>query len=162
MDELKLVGWTYFDCEYPTRKTDAEGIKQMVDLIKEDIAKNNYLFSGQEHQFSSCGTPVFSDGTCFRASMRCWGSIMAEIYVNADGSPLSYMDFYMPLEESNMPDCMEEDIAPAVLDEEQTSPGCTLKQDRQIVTESLDLGMPFLTTDKVLKKKYEIMKNERN
>lgn len=162
MEELKLVGWTYFDNEYPTEKSNTEQMNKIVDLIKEDIAKNNYVFSGQEHQFSPCGAPVFSNGTCFRASMRCWGSIMADVYEHPDGTPFSYMDFYMPLEESNMPDCSDFDVEPAVLDAEHISPGCTLKQDRQIIQEAISMGMPFLTTDKVLKEKYELMKNEQN
>ena len=46
------------------------------DLNKiQEIIEKGYLFSGEEHQNGLTGVPVFSDGTCFRASMRSWGMI---------------------------------------------------------------------------------------
>lgn len=160
MEELKLVGWTDFDCEYPTDKCTKELMNRKVELIKEALAKNFYVFSGHEHQYSPSCTPVFSDGTCFRASMRCWGSIMAEIYSGPNGEELSYMDFYMPLGHANLPDGDYIDLKPAKVEEE--SFGCTLKQDRQMIDEAINSGIGFLTTDKVLKKRYEKALEEKN
>ena len=102
MAKLKIVGWTSFDSEYPTRMITSDELTEQISLIKEEIIKNNYRFSGEEHQNSLTGVPVFSDGTCFRASMRSWGMIMAAIYNG------SYMDFYMTLESgSRLPKAMK-------------------------------------------------------
>lgn len=155
MNNLKIVGWSDFECDFPTPKWDKETMTQVVNLIKEELAEHNYVFSGAEHQNSLTGVPVFSDGTCFRASMRCWGSICAEVYSGPNGETLSYMDFYMRGDcFSNLPDYVEFDLEPAVVKEE--SAGCTLKQDRQLIEQAIALNMPFLTTDKVLQKRYKI------
>ena len=160
MTELKIVGWTHFDCEYPTRKLKGEDLIAVYELIQEEIVRNQYVFSGQEHQCDSTGVPVFSDGTCFRASMRSWGKLMASLYSGPNGEELSYMDFYMSLgEDSVMPEYSDINVEPAVLDDE--SIGCITKEDKQIVQESLSLGMTFLTTDKVLEKLAEKMKEEK-
>ncbi len=160
MTELKIVGWTHFDCEYPTRKLKGEDFIAVYELIQEELARNQYVFSGQEHQCEPTGVPVFSDGTCFRASMRSWGKLMASIYSGPNGEELSYMDFYTSLgEDSVMPEYSDINVEPAILDDE--SIGCITKEDKQIVEESLSLGMTFLTTDKVLEKLAEKMKEEK-
>lgn len=153
MEDLKIVGWTSFDDIYPTKKWSAEELKFILRLIKQEIFEKKYVFSGEEHQNSFTGVPVFSDGTCFRASMRCWGKIMASIYSGPNGEELSYMYFYMSLKESILPPSLDEVIEPAEVDEE--SCGCTVPEDRQIVNEAISFGMSFMTTDKVLKKLYE-------
>ena len=158
---LKVIGWSYFDCEYPTPKVKGEQFEEMITAVKDAIREGEYVFSGQEHQYSLTGVPVFNDGTCFRASMRCWGSIMAELYVDGNGERLSYMDFYMSLgDASKMPDFAFLDVEPARVFEE--SCGCTLRQDREIMQQSIDAGMDFVTLDKVLQKKFEEMKKEQN
>ena len=118
------------------------------------------MFLGQEHQNDLTGVPVFSEGTCFRASMRCWGSIMAEIYVDENGERYSYMNFYMSLgEETIMPDFELIDIEASKV--EETSFGCTLREDRNLMEEALNAGMDLITLDKVLKKKFAQMKEEK-
>ena len=160
MEELKIIGWTFFDDVYPTKKVNQEELMQMLNLIKESIYENGYVFSGEEHQNCSTGVPVFSDGTCFRASMRAWGSIMCQMYSGPDGEELTYMDFYMSLgESSRLPEYVEITVEPAEVEEE--SVGCTIKQDKNMIEESLALGMSFITTDKVLKKLFEKLKNEK-
>jgi hypothetical protein len=57
-----------------------------------------------------------------------------------------------------MPEWSPIDVAPAVVD--NLSVGCTLKQDRQMVDESLAMGMPFITMDVVLQNYYEQKKKE--
>lgn len=142
MEELKIIGWTDFECAYPTPKWSKEDMNRAVELIKEELAKNEYVFSGAEHQNSIVGVPVFSDGTCFRASMRCWGSICAEVYTGPNGEKLSYMNFYMRGDcPSNTPDYEEFELEPAVVQEE--SAGCTLRQDREMIEQSIALNMPF-------------------
>lgn len=158
MDKLRIVGWTYFDCELPTKKYDAETFREVLHLIQKEIMDNNYVFSGEEHQNSLTGVPVLSDGTCFRASMRSWGNIMASVYTGPNGEQLSYMDFYMSLNESILPEFKDVDIEPAK--DIETSVGCTTKQDRQMIDDSIAMDMMFMTTDKVLKKLYEQKKKE--
>ncbi|MBQ3253221.1 MAG: hypothetical protein IJA65_01585 [Acholeplasmatales bacterium] len=159
MDKLKIIGWTHFDSIYPTRKYDKDTFNIIFSLICDEIIEKKYLFSGEEHQYSFTGVPLFSDGTCFRASMRSWGVIMASIYSGPNGEKLSYMDFYMSLgDDAIMPEYSEIEIKPAIV--EEISFGCTTQADRQIISESLAMNMEFMTTDKVLKKLYEKLKNE--
>lgn len=148
MNELKIIGWASFDDAYPTRQYSGEELSYVVQLIQQEIANNKYCFSGEEHQNSMTGVPVFSDGTCFRASMRCWGLIMAGVHSALDGKEYSYMDFYMSLSDSKMPEFETLDITPAVV--ENSMPGYITKQDQEMISQSKMFGMPFITTDKVL------------
>ncbi|MBQ7906618.1 MAG: hypothetical protein IJ309_01445 [Clostridia bacterium] len=160
MEELKIVGWVDFDSEYPTRKFKGEEFNEIIYKIRLEISEKEYIFSGEEHQYSFTGAPLFSDGTCFRASMRAWGSIMASVYAGPNGEKLDYMDFYMSLgEDSVLPEYEEYDIAPARVEEE--SFGCTLKPDRDLIDQSLAMGMDLMTTDKVIKKLFEEKKNKQ-
>ena len=95
---LKIVGWTDFDSEYPTKNVTKEELFKLVEIVREEIYNNGYIFSGEQHQMSATGVPVFSDGTCFRCSMRFWGYLMTTIYNGPNGEQLSYMDFYMSCE----------------------------------------------------------------
>lgn len=156
MEKLSVVGWTSFDSDYPTRKINQKEFSYVVNLIQKDIAKNCYMFSGEEHQTSLTGVPVFSDGTCFRASMRCWASIMASTFKVSNNERLSYMDFYMSLNnKSIMPKNKEIKVKPKQI--EDISLGYYIKEDLQIITETLSFGLEFVTTDKVLKKLYNEM-----
>lgn len=154
MTNLKIVGWTDFESAYQTRKYNGEELSEIIYLIQNEIVNKGYIFSGEEHQNGLTGVPVFSDGTCFRASMRGWGYIMSGCYTGPDGMELSYMDFYMSLDdETVMPEFEEIDVDPIELDE--TSDGLIIKPDKQVIEESIALGMAFMTTDKVLQKVYE-------
>lgn len=157
MGELKIVGWVSFDSEYPTKYVNEENMKEVLDLVRQEIIEKKYMFSGEEHQNASTGAPVFSDGTCFRASMRCFGAIMASIYRGANNEELSYMDFYMYLDgKSVLPESNKIDVKPN--EDEEPCFGLSINQDKQIIMESLSLGMPFMTTDKVLQELYEYFK----
>ena len=150
MAKLKIVGWTNFECEYPTPKVDSEGLKLYLEVIKKELKKKRYYFSGEEHQNSLTGVPVFSDGTCFRASMRAWGNVMAMAHTDKKDQ-YTYMDFYM----SNggftrFPKLRKIKVKPAVI--ENHSYGCTMREDRSILEQSKALGMEFVTLDKVLQK----------
>ncbi len=161
MNKMKIVGWTSFDSTYPMKKLNNKELKEVLHLIKEEIIKNNYLFSGEQHQYSLTGMPVFSDGTCFRASMRCWGHIMSKIHEGPGGLQLSYMDFYMmPDFEEKLPQDSTIEVKPAVLDD--ISIGCTIKEDHNVLDEAISFGFAFVTTDKVLEKVYtkRMLKNE--
>ena len=156
MEDLKIVGWVSFDSPYPSITENGPKLGEYISLINLEIVKNNYKFSGEEHQYSNSGCPLFSDGTCFRASMRCFGGIMSRIYSDIDGIEYSYMDFYMSLDDSNLP---EEYETSGMIDDELKF-GFITEQDMQIVNESISFGMEFMTTYKVLKLLYLMMQEE--
>lgn len=153
MSELKIVGWTDFDSDYPTKNVDGEMTGIVLGLLREAISENGYKFTGGDHQCAPTGMPVFSDGTAFRASMRCWGLIMSAVWSEKDGVNYSYMDYYMSMggEESVMPEAADIPVAPAVLEGEEPF-GCAIQPDVQMLQESAAMGMPVMTTDKVLLK----------
>lgn len=158
--DLKIIGWADFDCEFPTRKVSGEDLSNLVLLIQQEIYDKGYIFGGEDHQLEATGVPVFNDGTCFRASMRCWGLIMSQIYQGPNGEEYSYMDFYMSLgDDAVMPEYQEIDVKASVV--EEVSIGCTLTVDRELIDEVLDNNMPLLTCDKVLQNLYEKRKRER-
>ena len=68
MADLKLIGWTNFECEYPSRNIDNETLNEVVQLIGDDFIMNGYCFSGQDHQTSLTGVPAGSISTSFRMS----------------------------------------------------------------------------------------------
>ena len=157
--DIKIIGWTSFDCSYPTRKLSFEELDEIITLIKEDMYQNGYVFGGEDHQYGFTGVPVFSDGTCFRASMRCWGAIMAEMFLGPNDEKFTYMDFYLSFgDQAIMPEYSLIAVAPA--ENIIESFGCTSKQEREIIDQSLMMNMEFMTTDKVLKKLYEKKKSE--
>ena len=156
MGNLKLVGWVSFDSEYPMLRRSNEEYAEMLRMVFEDIEANGYVFSGEEHQNSLSGMPLFSDGTCLRMSMRFWAKLMADFYVKEDGSSYSYMDFYMSLDDSKLPEPCTIEVAPKECEEQFI--GFTAEEDIQIISEALHYGMPFMTTDKVLRTLYELNK----
>lgn len=160
MEKLKIVGWTYFEDSYPTKTCDNDEILELIDLVSQEIYDNDYVFSGEEHQNSLTGVPVFSDGTCLRASMRAWGTIMAGIYKTPDGEDLSYMDFYMSLGDiANLPKESALDIEPANV---ESSTGLIVEEDRNLIDEAIKMNMSFMTTDKVLEEIFRIINKNKN
>ena len=108
MDEYKIVGWADYDSEYPTKRVNEDNLRKVLFAVRKEIMDNKYYFSGEDHQNSLTGVPVFEDGTCFRSSMRCWAQIMASIYTDSEGNQRSYMDFYMFMDEdSRLPEYEE-------------------------------------------------------
>ena len=160
MEKLTLVGWKSFDNEYPTRKINMKEFAYILNLIQKDIAKNAYMFSGADHQSSlnNCA-PIFSDGTCFRASMRCWGTIMASIYKGENREKLSYMDFYMSTpQELILPEEKEICVTPKEINEDPV--GYYTKEDVDVLAQALNFDLEFMTTDKVLQKMYKEMMSD--
>ncbi|MBE6581528.1 MAG: hypothetical protein E7650_07970 [Ruminococcaceae bacterium] len=155
MSALTVIGWTSFDSGYPTIELSDENMEVILPLLAEEIGKNDYAFSGEAHQYSNVGMPVFSNGTAFRASMRCWGAIMASLHAEDEGAPYEYMDFYMSTPgEEKMPEVGELPVPPS-LDEEEDFSGCTVEEDHDLLRETLMNRMPLLTTDKTLRVLYE-------
>lgn len=156
MDELKIVGWTNFECRYPTKTVEGEEVRQIVQLIGDEVVKYGYSFSGQEHQNALTGVPVFSDGTCLRASMRAWGQIMAAIYSSVEGVNLSYMDFYMDsYKETVLPEFSDVDIEPGNVEDER--PGMILQEDAELIYSTIEMKMELMTFDKVIKTYVELI-----
>ena len=154
MKEYKVVGWVSYDSNYPTVETNAENLRSILFAVRKEIIDNKYYFSGAEHQNADTGVPVFDDGTCFRASMRCWGQIMASIYTDQDGKQLSYMDFYMFMdEESVLPEYKEVEVLPN--QEADNFSGIVVPEDQEVVYGSISAGMPFITTDKAVQDLYD-------
>ena len=159
MDELRIVGWTNFECEYPSRNVEGEELREIVQLIGNEVLTHGYCFSGQDHQNANTGVPVFSDGTCLRASMRAWGLIMAAIYSAIDEVDLSYMDFYVDsYKKTVLPESSYIDIEPSYVKDER--PGMILQEDVDLMSSSLQMGMDLMTFDKVFLRYMELIKKE--
>lgn len=157
MEELRIVGWTNFECEYPSRNVDGPEVSKIVQLIGDEVVDKGYCFSGQEHQNALTGVPVFSDGTCLRASMRAWGQIMAAIYSSVEGLNLSYMDFYIDsYKEIVLPEFNDFDIEIGYVENER--PGMILEEDAQLIYSTVQMGMELMTFDKVINSYVELIK----
>ena len=153
---LKVVGWCSFASDYPTKKYNEKELKKVLKVVKKEISKNNYSFSGAIHQNSSNGVPVLSDGSCLRCSMRFWGEVMKDVYSKKLKQELSYMDFYMStVTDVKMPEVSEIKVKEIQLDYDY--PGYTTSTDNQLISDAASLGFPLMTTDQVLKKIFENM-----
>ena len=153
---LKVVGWCSFASDYPTKKYNEKELKKVLKVVKKEISKNNYSFSGALHQNASNGVPVLSDGSCLRCSMRFWGEIMKDVYSKKLKQELSYMDFYMSsVTDIKMPEVSEIKVKELKLDYDY--PGYTTSTDNQLISDAASLGFPLMTTDQVLKKIFEDM-----
>lgn len=160
MEKLRIVGWTNFECDYPSRNMDGAEVREIVQLIGDEFVKNGYAFSGQEHQNALTGVPVFSDGTCLRASMRAWGQIMAAIFSAVEGINLSYMDFYMDsYKETVLPELNDIEVKKGHVENER--PGMILHEDAELITSTIQMGMELMTFDKVIKSYVELIRNTK-
>ena len=157
MSELRIVGWTDFESDYPSRNVEGEGLREIVQLIGNEVLEHGYCFSGQDHQNASTGVPVFSDGTCLRASMRAWGLVMAAIYSAIDEVDLSYMDFYVDsYKKTVLPKANDFAVEPSKVEDER--PGMILQEDIDLMSSSLQMGMDLMTLDKVINRYMELIK----
>ena len=146
--DLKVVGWTDFDSSYPSIAVTNEELNDVLVAVVDAIRDGGYMFSGEDHQCRMSGVPVFDNGTCFRASMRAWGSIMTYAYPELDGEKTGYMDFYMgTIGERKMPDYASCDVKPM---ESDNFNSLITPQDSEMISQSLQMGIPFMTTDKAL------------
>lgn len=161
MDELKVIGWDCFECEYPCKAMDNKELSRAISVLKEEIINKGYCFSGNDHQYSSTGVPIFSDGTCLKMSMRAWGALMAMVYSDIEGINLSYIDFYMDtFRNKKAPEYVSINVEPMVVENENL--GLIIEEDNKLISETLGMGMELMTTDKVLKKYVELLKKEVN
>ncbi len=146
--ELKIIGWTSYDSAYPSVTVGDDEVTDVVLTVAREVIDCGYMFSGQQHQNSATGVPVFQNGTCFRASMRTWGTIMAAACPEFNGKEMGYMDFYMSTpKEENLPPLKEIDVLPSDSDNFN---GMITPQDSEMISQSVQMGIPFMTTDKTL------------
>ena len=66
-----------------------------LEAIRKSVVKNKLKLTGEEHQRSGCGVPLFNDNTVASFSYRGWGDLMAAIWSEEENKDYSYMDFYM-------------------------------------------------------------------
>ena len=146
--DLKIIGWTNYDSHYPSTTIAQEDLNDLLAIIANEIIDKGYMFSGQDHQNSDTGAPVFDNGTCFRASMRAWGILMAAAYPTVNDSETQYMDFYMstPLDKK-LPESSSIDVTPAVSNDFNV---LLTPQDSEMISQSIQMDIPFMTTDKAL------------
>ena len=151
--EFKIIGWTDYDSNYPTISVPDEEVGNLLGAVVDAIKGGEYMISGQDHQNSATGVPVFENGTCFRASMRAWGTVMTYAYPQIEDNATNYMDFYMetPLDKK-LPEYKEIDVEP--FDDENFG-GLIVKQDNELLSQSIQMGMPLMTLDKTLQFIYE-------
>ena len=91
MPEIKVIGWGDFDDKkYPDCSDSGKADDPYRNATIQCIRENGYKFSGNMHQNSPNGCPIFSDLTMLRGSMRYWGGIMAEAWEN-EPNRLSYV-----------------------------------------------------------------------
>ena len=79
---LHLAAWTTPEVEY-------------LEAIRASVLEKQLRLTGQDHQYSEHGVPVFDDGTVAMFSYRGWGDLMAAIWSEAEDTDYNYMDFYM-------------------------------------------------------------------
>lgn len=77
--KLRIVGWTDYNL-HEFKEGENNWAVRMV--VIDEIRKNNYLFSGYDHQERDNCAPVFNDGKMRRFSQRGFAGIMAEAHNN--------------------------------------------------------------------------------
>ena len=74
--KYKVVGWTYYEADYP----DADCSWAMRTCIVNDVKKHGYLFSGYEHQESYKTVPVLNTGEKVTFSRRGFANVMSDAH----------------------------------------------------------------------------------
>lgn len=65
-----------------------------LEAIRCDVLVKKLRLTGEQHQYSEAGCPLFSDGTVGRFSYRGWGDLMAAIWAEEENTDYCYLDFY--------------------------------------------------------------------
>ena len=66
-----------------------------LNAIKKSVIENDLKLTGEQHQYSKNGVPLFEDDTVASFSWRAWGDLMAAIWSDEEDKDYCYMDFYM-------------------------------------------------------------------
>jgi hypothetical protein len=69
--------------------------KPYAEAIKDDVLRTDRFITGEQHQYSDSGVPIFEDGKIGSFSYRGWADLMAAIATLKDGKGHHYMEFYM-------------------------------------------------------------------
>lgn len=69
--------------------------KSYYEAIRQSVVDNGLRITGELHQNSDSGIPLFEDDTVGIFSWRAWGDLMAAIWSEEEDKDYSYMDFYM-------------------------------------------------------------------
>jgi hypothetical protein len=80
---------------YPPEEVGKHSVEEYVNALRSEIIEKKIRITGEEHQYSDKGVPVFEDDTVARLSFRAWGDLMAAIWSTEENKDYSYMDFYM-------------------------------------------------------------------
>jgi len=119
-DKITVVKWVAYDSPYLKEMEESIGglggwfgfredhtwddyiatvpreYQKYVIALKKECHSKNIKYTGEQHQYSGSGVPVFSDNTYGSFSYRGWGDLMAAIWTDPDkGEYYNYMDFYM-------------------------------------------------------------------
>lgn len=70
-------------------------VKPYAEAIRESVLQRGSLMTGDQHQRSANGVPLFDDGKVGSFSYRAWGDLMAAIWSEAENKDYNYMAFYM-------------------------------------------------------------------
>lgn len=66
-----------------------------LEAIRASVIARGLRLTGEQHQNSQEGVPLFNDGKVATFSFRGWGDLMAAIWSEAEDKDYGYMDFYM-------------------------------------------------------------------
>jgi len=72
-----------------------EPISLYLEAIRQSVLENCLRLTGEQHQYSINGIPLFEDDTVGIFTFRAWGDLMAAIWSEAENKNYSYIDFYM-------------------------------------------------------------------
>jgi len=77
------------------KETFIEITQPYIEAIRQSVIEKHLKLTGEQHQYSDQGVPLFSDNTVGLFTFRAWGDIMAAIWSEEENKDYSYMDFYM-------------------------------------------------------------------
>jgi hypothetical protein len=66
-----------------------------VEAVRRSVLYSGIRLTGDAHQHSPAGVPLFSDNTVCMLTFRAWGDLMAAIWSEQENKDYNYMDFYM-------------------------------------------------------------------
>ena len=92
-EELKVIKWIPYS-ESGKYEESNDSDERYYGVLKEECIKNNIKLSGEEHQYSDHGVPLFSDNKVYTATWRGWGETMASVWSEVEDFDYNYLDFY--------------------------------------------------------------------
>lgn len=72
-----------------------EEARVYLEAARDYVIKTECKTTGDQHQHSGFGVPLFSDGTVMMLSYRAWGDFMAAVWSTEENEDYTYMTFYM-------------------------------------------------------------------